>query len=583
MLWLRLKNRLRRWVSTSTVPIWYHPAYRLPSASIEGVTHFDPRRADLVRHFLLDSGVASGRTLRAPSRIRYGDLARVHSDALLQSLHDAERLADVFALDPSDIHVDEILRTVRLACGGTLEAARASLERRGATLNLLGGFHHAGPDRAAGLCPVNDIAVAVAALRHGGLADPVAVLDLDAHPPDGTAECLAGDAAVWLGSLSSSHWDVPDGVDETVLARGSDEAQYLAALDALLGRMPRVALAFVVAGGDVLVDDRAGGLRLSLSAAQQRDLAVLRALREVPSVWLPGGGYSRDAWKVLAGTALVLSQNRVVPVPSGYDSLGRYYASIGGNLRVEELTGGEEPTERDVMADLGYAKPKHTRLLGFYTAEGIEYALFRYGVLDHLARLGYQQPRVVVDQTGAGDRMRLFATTAATEHLVIECVVEQQTLHGESVLYVRWLTLRDARGRFGGQRPDLPGQEEPGLGLAREAGHLLARAALRLGLAGVAFRPAWLHTAHMARRAQMRFVDPTRQGRYEALLRDLAEVPLLEATRAMAEHRVLLDGKPYSWEADEMVYWIDERPYDDESMRGERDRVRFSWVPPAGS
>jgi hypothetical protein len=186
-----------------------------------------------------------------------------------------------------------------------------------------------------------------------------------------------------------------------------------------------------------------------------------------------------------------------------------------------------------------------------------------------------------VDQTDAGDRVRLFATTGDTEHTLVDCVVEKQTLQGENVLYVRWLTLRDARGRFGDQRPELPGQEDPGLGLAREAGLLLARAAARLGLAGVAFRPAYLHTAHMARRAEMRFVDPARQGRYEALLRDLADIPLLEATRATAEQRVLLDGEPYTWEADEMAYWIDDRPYDDEAMSRERDRVRFSWIPSA--
>src|SRR5438874_280819 len=79
---------------------------------------------------------------------------------------------------------------------GTLEAAREMLSpanrrrvgRR--ALNLLGGFHHARPDVAAGFCPVNDIAVAVAAAREEGFQGRVLVLDLDAHPPDGTAACL---------------------------------------------------------------------------------------------------------------------------------------------------------------------------------------------------------------------------------------------------------------------------------------------------------------------------------------------------------------------------------------------------------
>jgi len=60
-------------------------------------------------------------------------------------------------------------------------------------LNLLGGFHHARPDVAGGFCPVNDVAVAIAAVRADGFRGRVLVLDLDAHPPDGLAACLAGD------------------------------------------------------------------------------------------------------------------------------------------------------------------------------------------------------------------------------------------------------------------------------------------------------------------------------------------------------------------------------------------------------
>ena len=50
---------------------------------------------------------------------------------------------------------------------------------------------------------------------------------------------------------------------------------------------------------------------------------------------------------------------------------------------------------------------------------------------------------------------------------------------------------------------------------------MLARMAVRLGLGGVVFRPAYFHTAYAARH-EFAFVDPERQGRFEALVRDLA-------------------------------------------------------------
>ena len=109
---------------------------------------------------------------------------------------------------------------------------------------------------------------------------------------------------------------------------------------------------------------------------------------------------------------------------------------------------------------------------------------------------------------------------------------------------------------------------------------LLTLIATRLVLDGVAFRPSWFHMAWAARHGA-RFVDSKRQGRFEALCRDLREVPLLEATRAVAEGKVLLNGAPYAWEADEMVRWLN--PLHDEADRAaiaaEREGSHFTLAP----
>jgi hypothetical protein len=118
----------------------------------------------------------------------------------------------------------------------------------------------------------------------------------------------------------------------------------------------------------------------------------------------------------------------------------------------------------------------------------------------------------------------------------------------------------------------------PGLGLAQEAGTMLARMAVRLGLGGVAFRPSNFHVAYTSRRG-FAFVQPDRQGRFEALVRDLAAYPLAQATQLVADGKVHLGGTPYQWEADEMVYWLRESPAD----AGEVERVKaltsFTVVP----
>lgn len=581
---LRLLRRLSSWLHRRDVTVWYDPRYRLPISGIAAGVGLEPRRADFAAWWLRESGEAPVRDFRRPHRISWENLARVHTAGLLESLARPEVLAPVFGADPSDVPVDEVMTTVRLACGGTLAGARESLKTRAPALNLLGGFHHAAPGAAAGNCPVNDVAVAVATLRAEGFAGRIAVLDLDAHPPDGLAACLGGREDVWIGSLSGSDWGPLEGVDETVLPEGCGDRAYLDALGALLGRMPRPKLAFVIAGGDVLAGDRFGKLGLTLDGARARDVLVAAELEYVPSVWLPGGGYGRGAWRVLAGTGMAVASASREPIPAAYDPIAARFERVSAQLSPTALTEAGDLSAEEIEEELGIRPRRRRVLLGFYTEAGIEQSFYRYGIFDHLERLGYRQLRAAFDAPGEGERLRILGQLGGEEHLLVEVVLERRHVAGVDALYVHWMSLRNPRAQFSDRRPRLPGQDVPGLGLMTEIGTMLALMAARLGLGAVVFRPSHFHTAYAARHA-FQFIDPDRQGRFEALLRDLAGVPLLEATNAVAAGQVMLDGRPYAWEADEMAYWLREPPVEAGEVELERDRVRFTYVrpPPRGA
>ena len=296
--------------------VYYDEAYRLPISGVEAGPHsLETRRADDVVHSLLHEHALRFKDIINPEPASYTDLARVHTPEYLESLHDPAALANVFAVDPTDIYVDEVMRTLRLGVGGTIEAARFAVARKRVALNAFGGFHHAAPSRGAGFCALNDVAVAIAVLRADGFQGRIAVLDFDFHPPDGTAACLGRDASVWLGSVSGADWGALAGVDETILGEGTADAEYLRAVEGLLGRMPDVDLAFVLAGADVLTGDRLGLFALSLAGTRRRELLVARRLGSLPQVWLPAGGYSSHAWKVLK--ASWRSTTAAVPTPPG--------------------------------------------------------------------------------------------------------------------------------------------------------------------------------------------------------------------------------------------------------------------------
>ena len=160
-----MENRLRRWLYRRDLAVWHAPEYRWPLSALEARTGAQPRRSDFTIWFLLERRALARANLRRPRRAEYEELARVHTPELLDSLGQAETLARIFSVDPTDVPVDETMNTVRLACGGTIAAARevlSGLNPRPAgrcALNLLGGFHHARPDgeassknRSAGSC-----------------------------------------------------------------------------------------------------------------------------------------------------------------------------------------------------------------------------------------------------------------------------------------------------------------------------------------------------------------------------------------------------------------------------------------------
>jgi len=547
-----VNNRVLRWLYGHAFAVWHSPAYRLPFSS----PGFDARRADFALWYLLERRAIGRRAMRIPRRAEMQELARVHTPELLDSLGRPETLARVFACDPRGLRVDQVMNAVRLACGATIDAARellrpATRELGRRALNLFGGFHHAKPGSAGGFCPVNDLAVAVAALRADGFKGRVLVLDLDAHPPDGTAACLAADPSYWIGSLSCVSWGELPNVDDTVLPPASGDTEYLEALDALLARMPAGDLAFVCAGGDVLSGDPLGGLGLSFAGCRERDFLTLDALARVPSVWLPSGGYTAGAWRVLAGTGLALGLRSRTPIPSEYDPMAARFSRIARSLAPEALSRGELDMD-DVAEELGL-RPRPQLLLNYYSAEGLEHALHMYGVLDALRRLGYGPFRVELDSVGVGDSARLRDVPSGEP--LIEVVLEKREL----MLYVHWLALRNPKASFA--LASLPGQDVPGLGLSREITEMLLRMAVRLGLEGLAMRPSAYHLAHV-RRDILHFVDPARQGRFEALCEALRSLPLVEASRAVAEEKVLLNGQPYVWEPDEMVRLVEPRPED---------------------
>lgn len=515
---------LGRWFQDS-LPAWYDPGYRPPALGAERLG-IDPRRADRVAWYLVQAEKMSQQELRQPGRLSYRDLARVHAPEVLEALGDPGVLAQAMGLELGDVSGVELAHCLRIVCGGTLEACREALRQRGPTMNLEGGWLRAGPKSGQGIEQLNDVAIAIAALRAEGFRGRIGVLSLGTAPLGPLQACVGQDARLWLGRVA-----------------GEREGEaYLRELGSLLREMPRCALTIVVCGSE-------DSGRLGLELLRQRDRRVDQALDGRARVLLPGGGGGALAWRALAGTALAVGLRTERPVDPAFRPMRAHFADIAKGLEDRKLAADD--LSFGIAEELG-ERPAGDRILGYYTAEGVELALYEYGILDHLQRLGFGRFRVALDAQPLGSRMRLFGWHSGEEELLVECTVSSETLQGEPYLFVHWLTLRNPVGDFSARRPRLPGQDAPGLGLAPEMAELLRRMARRLGMSGLAMQPSWFHVAYSARH-ELRFDDPELQGRFEALIRDTRGVPLGRLTRAIAKGQVRLNGAPYAWDAERMT------------------------------
>ena len=182
--------------------------------------------------------------------------------------------------------------------GGTLAAAHEALDKDWCG-NLAGGTHHAFHAEGSGFCVLNDIAVAIHVLRRDNGLARAAVIDLDVHQGDGTAQLFENDPAVLTLSFHGRH-NFPfrkqrSKIDVPFEDKTGDEA-YLAKLTETLPLVFdfRPDVVFYQSGVDALGTDRLGRMSLTQAGLAERDRLVLTACRNfgAPTIITMGGGYS---------------------------------------------------------------------------------------------------------------------------------------------------------------------------------------------------------------------------------------------------------------------------------------------------
>ena len=271
---------------------------------------FPAAKYQMLRALIAHEAIIPPDLLMASPTAERADLLRAHSAAYVDAVFDGTLDNDVvrrIGLPWSPT----LVRRSRATVGGAIAAARSALAT-GLSGQLAGGTHHAHRDFGSGFCVFNDLAVAALTLLAEGVANRIAILDVDVHQGDGNSAILKDEPRVLVVSLQGEKnfpfRRVASDLD-VELPDGTGDRDYLHALADVLPVIDafRPELLLYLSGVDPLKQDRLGRLDLTLDGLAERDRLVMQycRLRGVPVSIAIGGGYAdpiNDSVRAYANT-----------------------------------------------------------------------------------------------------------------------------------------------------------------------------------------------------------------------------------------------------------------------------------------
>ncbi len=257
------------------------------------------------------------------------------------------------------------------------------------------------------------------------------------------------------------------------------------------------------------------------------------------------------------------------------------------NLELQQGARDFQLSMESVLHDLEESQGSQY-FLGSYSEAGIMLALEKFGVCRELRRLGFENFLLHADTSDPyRQRLRLFYKRRDPRHLLGELIIHKATFTRKgknhlpdvcfplTMLHVEWLILQNPTGEFTPERPRLPGQEYPGLGVGSRVLEILYLMAKHQRTRGLLIVPHFYHTARLFSR-EFYFFNPEYQGLLNALARDLEEYSLPVQAWAVEGEAVRREreARRVRWQPEEQILPCDSRLKDYLESRRYRELVK---------
>jgi acetoin utilization deacetylase AcuC-like enzyme len=262
----------------ASLPVYFTPRMVADAASFSPSAYKPGRVVDSWRALGIPMAV------REPEPVGTAQLCLAHDEAFVQGVL-AGRIPSGFGNRSL-----EVAASLPYTSGAMLAAAREARRNGAVAVAPCSGFHHAGFASAGGFCTFNGLVVTAQALKAGGEARRVGILDFDQHYGDGTDDIIRR-----LGLGYIEHYSAGQG-----WGRPQEAKEFLASIPVIMELMASCDLILYQAGADPHVDDPLGGW-LTTAELAERDRVVFETARamRVPVAWNLAGGYQSPLRKVL--------------------------------------------------------------------------------------------------------------------------------------------------------------------------------------------------------------------------------------------------------------------------------------------
>lgn len=306
------------------VPLVFHPNYDIGFFGIEKLHPFDSKKYGKVHATIQKECGLSPEQFYTPTMVSDADLSLVHSQAYLDSLNSSRTLMKITEVPPLGLLPNiflrwKLLNPMKYATGGTILGAQLAL-KRGYSINLGGGYHHAKSNEGGGFCVYADIPLAIRKLWQEKPDLKVLVLDLDAHQGNGHEEVFLNDQRlnkqVFIFDIYNGYIYPHDRQAEKAIRfnypvkSGIKDKQYLEllrtqlpkALETLTKEGNKPDLIIYNAGTDIFEKDPLGHMGVTENGIIERDEVVFEHAKthNIPIEMVFSGGYTADTARIIS-------------------------------------------------------------------------------------------------------------------------------------------------------------------------------------------------------------------------------------------------------------------------------------------